>query len=226
MKKQLSKDGSIHVTDEFYNTLISGLGALFATLSVILLISQARYLHGPRHIIGFFIYGMTLITMFTTSALHHGVNGSDRTNHLLRQFDYFAIFVMIAGTFTPFCLILLQNSFGWSFLGIIWTLAVLGIGLKALFPHIPKWITLSIYIAMGWMGALLSKPVYLAISWKGLAWIFLGGVFFTVGGLIYGLEKPNPVPGRFGFHEIWHLFVFAGAASHFAVMYFFLLPYS
>lgn len=222
----LSKDGSVHVTDEFYNTLISSLGALLAVVGLYFLISHALIVRGPWHVFSFSVYGLSLVFMFTSSALHHGVDGSEKTNHLLRQLDYFAIFLTIAGTFTPFCLILLRNTLGWGVLGVIWILAALGITLKALFPHIPRWIILLLYIGMGWLGLIMAKPIYHALSWQGLVPLLVGGFFFTAGGAIYGLERPNPFPGRFGFHEIWHVFVLAGVASHFALMYFFLLPYS
>ena len=215
----LSKDGSIHVTDEVYNTLISSLGVLLSVIGVIFLVCRAHLAGQLWHVVSFSIYGVGLISVFLASALHHGVNGSPRTNHLLRQLDYFAIFLMIAGTFTPFCLIFLRDSLGWPVMVFVWSLAILGITLKALFPHIPKWVTLSFYIGMGWLGLLIVKPVYSAIHWQGGVAFFLGGFFFTVGGLIYGLEKPNPFPGKFGFHEIWHCFVLAGAASHFYIMY-------
>jgi hemolysin III len=218
-RPHLSKDGSVHVTDEFYNTLISGLGAVLAAIGSVFLIRRA-WMEGPtKSVWALSIYGLALINMFLWSALHHGIDGSPRTNHHLRQFDYYAIFMMIAGSFTPFCVILLNNLLGWIVLGVIWTLAVVGIAFKAFYPHAPKWLLTAVFIGMGWLGVLIAKPIYMTIHWQGFAPLFLGGVFFTVGGLIYGLEKPNPFPGRFGFHEIWHCFVFAGAASHFFVIY-------
>ena len=215
----LSKDGSRHVTNEVGNTIISSLGAILALVGLALLVRQATAVGQPGSVFAFSVYGVGVIIMFLCSALHHGVNGSPRTNHLLRQFDYFAIFIMIAGTFTPFCLIALKNSLGQTVLALIWALAVIGIALKATYPHIPKWFTLSLYIGMGWLGAVIAKPVYQTIHLRGLIALGLGGFFFTVGGVIYGLEKPNPFPGKFGFHEIWHCFVLAGAASHFYIMY-------
>ena len=214
----LSKDGSTYVTDEVYNTLISGFGVLLAILGSALLISRA-WERGPWTVAGFSIYSFGLISVFLTSALHHGVDGSPKTNHFLRQLDYFAIFVMIAGSFAPFCLIASNNTLGWIVLALVWALAVFGITLKACYPHAPRWLTTSFYIGMGWMGVLIAKPVYQAIHWQGLAALFLGGLFFTVGGVIYAVEKPNPFPGKFGFHEIWHCLVLAGAASHFYIMY-------
>lgn len=218
-KPLLSKDGSVHITDEVYNTIISGLGAVLSTIGVAFLIHRAWTEEQPWALLGFSIYGFGLINMFVCSALHHGVDGSPKTNHHLRQLDYFAIFVMIAGTFTPFCLILLRNLLGWIVLGVIWALAVAGIAFKAFYPHAPRWLLLSLFIGMGWLGLLIAKPISLAIHWQGLSAMLLGGVFFTAGGVIYGLEKPNPFPGKFGFHEIWHCFVLAGAASHFYIMY-------
>jgi len=219
----LSKDGSIHVTDEFYNTLISSLGAFLSFVGVLLLIYFSIQAHKPWHIVAFSIYGIALLKLFVFSALHHGVDGSEKTEHLLRQFDYYAIFLMIAGTMTPFCLILLKNPLGWSVLGLIWFLAIVGILLKMFFPALPKWLSTALYMGMGWLGLLIIHPLYLHIP-QGLIFLILGGLLFTVGAIFFYLEKPNPFPGKFGFHEIWHLFVLGGAASHFCVMYFYLLP--
>lgn len=215
----LSKDGSIHITDEVYNTLLSSVGALLFIIGVTALVYRSYKIGNFWAVVGFSVYGFGVISTFITSALHHGVNGSPKTNHLLRQLDYYAIFLMIAGSFTPFCLIHLRNGLGWTVLGLIWGLAILGITLKALYPHISKWFLLSLYIGMGWLAMVIAKPIFQVIHWEGMFGILLGGFFFTAGGLIFGLEKPNPFPGKFGFHEIWHCFVLAGAASHFYVMY-------
>lgn len=221
--RTLSKDGSLHVTDEVINTLISSLGAVFSIVGVILLISSSITAHKPWHILSFALYGVALINLFAASALHHGVSGSARTEHLLRQWDYYAIFLMIAGTFTPICLILLRNTLGWSVLGLIWFLAVSGIVLKTKFHHLPKWIWVALYIGMGWLALPITVSLYEKIP-AGLVVLIIGGLFFTIGALFYYLERPNPFPGKFGFHEIWHLFVLAGAASHFCAIYFYLLP--
>lgn len=220
-KPLLSKDGSVHITDEFYNTLISSVGAVLSVIGVILLMKQSWASGRPGSVLAFSIYGFGLVNMFLWSALHHGVDGSPRTNHWLRQMDYFAISVMIAGTFTPFCVILLRNSMGWTVLGVVWALAAATILIKAAYPEAPRWLLTSLYIGMGWLGLAIVSPIY-RHNPTGLGVVVLGGLFFTVGGVIYGSEKPNPFPGRFGFHEIWHLLVLAGAASHFFVMYVYL----
>jgi len=219
MRMPLSKDGSTLVTDEVYNTRIAALGALLATLGTALLIRKAFLINQPGYLLGVAIYGVSLITLFTASALHHGVNGSPKTNHRLLLLDYCAIFLAIAGSFTPFCLVLLRNSLGQTVLGLVWLLAFLGIVLKLSWPAIPRWVMLALYLGMGWLGLLLAKPIYLAVHGVGLFFLVLGGLFFSIGGLIYGLEKPNPLPGRFGFHEIWHCFVLAGIATHFYLIY-------
>jgi len=215
----LSKDGSVHVTDEFYNTLLSSVGIVISLIGCAFLLFRAHQSGSLLKGVGFSIYGFGLIAMFTTSALHHGVNGSPETNHFLRQLDYYAIFIMIAGSFTPFCLLLLNNSFGRTILGLVWALSVMGIILKMRFPHVPRGFILSLYIGMGWLGVLIAKPIYQNVEHHGFLALVLGGFFYTVGGIVFGLEKPNPFPGRFGFHEIWHCFVVAGAASHFYIMY-------
>jgi hemolysin III len=219
MQPGLSKDGSVHVTDEHYNTWISAVGAVLTLFGVAHLLWRSYTMGSPLRVVSFVVYGVGVLSVFVTSALHHGVDGSPRTNYILRQLDYCAIFLMIAGTFTPFCLLLVKGSLGTNTLALIWALAVTGIASKAFFPGLPRWAMVAVTIAMGWLGVVLIKPVYEAIHTAGIVGLLVGGLFFTVGGIIFGLEKPNPVPGKFGFHEIWHCCVVAGAASHFAVMY-------
>ena len=215
----LSKDGSVHVTDEVYNTLIASLGAVLTVLGVGHLLWRSHVIGSAIHAVSFVVYGIGVLSVFVTSALHHGVNGSPRTNFILRQLDYFAIFVMIAGTFTPFCLLLVRSRLSQHVLQLVWALAVVCIASKAVYPPLPKWVTLVMAVGMGWLALLLIKPLYAAIHLEGVLALAGGGAFFTIGGMIFGLEKPNPLPGRFGFHEIWHCCVLAGAASHFSIMY-------
>jgi len=220
----LSKDGSVHVTDEFYNTLISAIGAVLSCVGIAFLLFYSVNPSRPRHLLSFAVYGISLINLFAASALHHGIHGSEKTEHLLRQWDYYAIFLMIAGTFTPICLLVLPDiRLGGIILGLVWFLAIFGILLKAIFPALPKWISTVLYVGMGWSGLAVARPIYERLPELLIAMV-IGGVFFTVGSAIFFLEKPNPVPGRFGFHEIWHLFVLAGAASHFYAMAAYLLP--
>ncbi|HEX5035903.1 MAG TPA: hemolysin III family protein [bacterium] len=217
MATLLSKDGSVHVTDEVFNTWSAGLGTALAAVGTFFLVQRALAAADAVRAWGVSIYGFGLVNMFLWSALHHGVDGSPKTNHTLRQLDYFAISVMIAGSFTPFCL-RMGTPLGRWVLGVVWVLAIAGIAIKTAWPHAPRWLLTSLYIGMGWLGLAIAKPVYEIIHPRGFLILLLGGLFYTVGGIIYGLEKPNPVPGKFGFHEIWHCFVLAGALSHFYVI--------
>jgi hemolysin III len=219
MARGLSKDGSVHVTDEVYNTWISVLGAVLTVVGTGFLLWRSQAASSSPHFVAFLVYGLGVLSVFVTSALHHGVNGSPRTNHVLRELDYAAIFLMIAGTFTPFCMLVVKGSLGTRTLVLIWALAALGISAKLLYPGLPKWATVAITVGMGWLGLLVARPIYQEIHLLGLIGLLVGGVLFTVGGLIFALEKPNPVPGKFGFHEIWHCCVVAGAASHYFVMH-------
>lgn len=223
-EQRLSKDGSPHVTDEVWNTVISTFGAIFALVGVVALVVSACEAKKTWSIVAFSIYGVTLFGMFLISALHHGVNGSQRVNHLLRQLDYYAVFTLIAGTFTPFCLVLFRTPVGISLFVVIWFLAGVGITFKATYPTIPKWFTNTLYVGMGWIGLAIVFPLAGSLPWHAWLLFFLGGVLYTVGSFFYYLERPNPLPGKFGFHEIWHFFVITAAACHFFVIFMYILP--
>lgn len=221
---KLSKDGSIHVTDEIFNTVTHTAGSIFALLGMVLLISMSAIQGDVWRIVGFSIYGASLFMLFLASAFHHGIDSSEKLNNFFRLFDYLSIFTLIAGTYTPICLILSRDVWGWSTFGVVWALAVAGITIKTVFPHVPKWFTNTLYICMGWVGVALIFHIQPIIGLRGILLLLIGGIFYSVGAVIFYIEKPNPVPGKFGFHEIWHLFVLAGAFVHFALMFFIILP--
>ena len=220
-----SKDGSIHVTDEVVNTVTHMTGAIFSFLGMVILIVLSAEMGKPWHIVSFSIYGLSLILLFLASSFHHGLNLSNKVNEIFRLFDYLAIFILIAGTYTPLCLVINRTVWGWSIFGVVWTLAAIGITIKAVFPKIPGWVSHTLYISMGWIGAALIIRSISLIGIMGFILLLSGGIVYTTGATVYYFEKPNPVPGKFGFHEIWHLFVLTGAALHFIFMYFVVLPY-
>lgn len=223
MIRKLSKDASIHVTDERFNTISHIVGAIFSLVGVSLLVVKSSILGKPWNIVSFSIYGASLILMFIASSLHHGIDSTKKIEKLFRQLDYFAIFPLIGGTYTPICLILLRDWLGWTIFGVVWLLCAFGITIKALFPKIPKWFTNTLYISLGWIGCILAIPLINIISYIGIIFLTAGGIFYSVGFFIFYIEKPNPFPGKFGFHEIWHVFVILGALCHFLMMYFVLL---
>jgi hemolysin III len=216
---QKSKDGSSRVTDESFNTASHMVGAVFALLGSVFLIVDAALAEKMWHLVSFSIYGLFLFLLFLASALHHGIQAGPKAQHVLRQLDYLAIFPLIAGTYTPICLVVLRGPVGWSVFGVIWALAVFGIALKASIAGLPKWFTSTLYLAMGLMSLVMIVPLFRTLPLGALLLLVLGGAFYVSGNVIFSLEKPNPVPGKFGFHEIWHLFVLAGALSHYLMMY-------
>jgi len=138
-----------------------------------------------------------------------------------------AIYPLIAGTFTPLCLVFYHDSvIGWTFFSTVWLLSLLGMLATFLcFKHIPKWLSMTMYITLGWIGACMTYWLLPVLGAGGFTLLLLGGVLYTVGGYIYTTEEPNPVPGKFGFHEIWHVAVIVAAACHWMLMYFFVLPW-
>jgi hemolysin III len=164
------------------------------------------------------IYGGSLILLYMASSLFHGLDISEEWNDRLRRFDHMAIFVLIAGSYTPICLLTLQGFWGWSVFGIVWTVAAAGIAVKIFLPHLPAWATSLVYLGMGWFGAIAFYPLVQAVPMEGLWWLIAGGLIYTAGGVIYALERPDPYPEVFGHHEIFHIFVLGGSVAHFVFM--------
>jgi hemolysin III len=125
------------------------------------------------------------------------------------------IFVLIAGTYTPFCLLALDGGWRWGLLGLIWSLALCGVLLKVFWMDAPRWLSVVLYLGMGWVAVIAAPALFRAVPPGGITWVLGGGLVYSAGALVYGLKRPNPVPGVFGFHEVWHLFVLAGSACHF-----------
>ena len=221
----LSKDGSIHVTDEIINTVTHMVGIIFSLLGAVLLVVLSSLKGDPWKIASFSIYGFSLILLFTASTFHHGLNLSGRTNRLFRLFDYLAIYILIAGSYTPICLVLGRDAWGWSIFGVVWAIAAAGITIKSVFPSLPRWVSHTLYLSMSWVGIIFMIKLVPVFGVAGFLLLLGGGVFYTVGAAVYYFEKPNPLPGKFGFHEIWHLFVLMGALLHYLFMYFIILPF-
>lgn len=218
-----SRDGSIHVTDERFNTASHLVGACFALVGSGLLVAQASVEGDPWKIVGLAVYGLSAILLFVASALHHGIDGSPRVNSVLRTLDYDSVFFLIAGTVTPLVLVLFRSMFGWAILGGVWTIAVLGIVLRSVWREVPKYITNTLYIALGWVTALLAVAAG-DVPAGALALMAAGGVVYSAGFVVFVIEKPNPWPGVFGFHEVWHVLVVVAGLLFFLLMYLYVLP--
>jgi hemolysin III len=170
------------------------------------------------------IYGLALILMFSTSAVYHWVQAGPGATLLLRKLDHSAIYLLIAGTYTPICLHFFTGFWKVGVLAVIWSLALVGIAVKVIVIKAPRWLTAGIYLLMGWLSIAAISEILSTLPVGAFVWLLAGGLFFTCGAVVYMLKRPNPAPGILGFHEIWHIFVILGAFSHFALMLIYIAP--
>ncbi len=202
---------------------VSGLthfiGAILAVVGLVLLIYKSVDPVKPWHLVTFSVFGAGLILLYTSSTLYHWLPFSEKGVQRMRRLDHMMIFILIAATYTPICLIPMRGPWGWSLFGSVWGLATLGIFLKFFWLQAPRWFSTMIYIIMGWLVVVGIWPLIQALKLGGFMWVLIGGLFYTVGAIIYALKKPDPWPNIFGFHEIFHIFVMLGSFSHFWVMY-------
>lgn len=198
------------------------LGVLLAIPGLVWLILQS---HGePWRTVGFAIYGTSLILLYGASTVYHWSPVAPHKQDLLRRFDHTAIFLLIAGTYTPVCLVTLRGPVGWTLFAVIWGCALVGVALKLFVRHLPRWLNMALYLGISWVGMLALVPLLRALPLTGFACLLMGGLCYTVGAVIYGLQRPNPFPNAFGFHDIFHVFVLAGSALHFVFMLRYVAP--
>ena len=190
-------------------------GGLIASVGLIVLLARAASEGRVDQLVAFGIFGFSLIALYTASALYHLLPLSPVGIARLRRVDHISIFVLIAGTYTPFCLLALDGRWRVGLLGFVWGLALCGILLKVHWMDAPRWLSVALYLGMGWVSVIAAPALFRALPAGGMAWVLAGGLVYSAGALIYGLKRPNPMPGVFGFHELWHLFVMAGSACHF-----------
>jgi hemolysin III len=196
-------------TGEVANALTHALGVALALAGLAVLITLAGLHRSPRQLISYSIYGVTLVLLYAASTAYHGMR-LPRAKRLLRTLDHVAIYLLIAGTYTPFALISLRGAWGWSLLGIIWALAALGVVFKVFFiGHLPRTSTV-LYLAMGWLALVAGRQLFIHLPPRGLVLLFAGGLSYSVGVLFFALDYR----WRFN-HAIWHLFVLAGSVCHF-----------
>ena len=164
------------------------------------------------------IYGISITMLFVFSALYHAKKRSDNENSIWRRLDHFAIFIMIAGTYTPLAYIYLDGGWRWGIIIAQWSLVLLGLFFKLIFFRAPRYISTAVYLVMGWMALLVLGKIISVMDAFSLGALFAGGVFFTIGAVIYMIKKPNPLPERVGFHGVFHVFILLGGISHFCVV--------
>ncbi len=168
------------------------------------------------------VFALSMILLYGASTVYHTLNISEKINRILRKVDHMMIFILIAGSYTPVCVIPLRDTVGYPLLFLVWGTAVTGILIKAFWITCPKWFSSLIYISMGWLCVLAMVPLVASLPGAAFLWLVAGGVIYTVGGVIYALKLPffNARHQYFGSHEIFHLFVMGGSLCHFVVMFY------
>lgn len=201
------------------------IGMVFAVIAAAPLLFKASQKFDKTYLISCAVYIVSVILLYTASTIYHSLDISEKINKRLKKFDHMMISIMIAGSYTPICLIVLRGKTGLILLGIVWGIAILGILIKAFWIYCPKWFSSVLYIAMGWTCVLAFPKIYASMPRPAFIWLLAGGIVYTIGGIIYGLKLPifNKKHQNFGSHEIFHLFVMGGSACHFVVMYTYLL---
>lgn len=199
------------------NSLTHWGGAILALIGLIALLIVGW--DTPAKVISFAIYGVSLIFMFSASATYHMVRVKDKALEVFRKVDHVAIFVLIAGTYTPFCVNAFEGFWKWGMLTIIWSLALIGIVVKIFYIGAPRWLNAGIYVLMGWISVAAAGQMLAALPTWVFAWLIAGGVIYTLGAVVYATKIFNFKPGVFGFHEVWHIFVLIAAAAHYVAVF-------
>lgn len=199
--------------------LVSGfshlIGAYLSVAGLVVLIFVAVTQGTAWHIVSYSIFGASLLLLYTASTIYHLVPTTERGQKALRRLDHIMIFVLIAGTYTPFCLVPLRGTWGWTLLITVWAIGLAGVFLKVFWLEAPRWLYTGVYLGMGWLVVIAAFPMLQTVPTGGLIWLAIGGLFYSVGAIFYGIKWPNFAPDFFGFHELWHIFVLAGSFSHF-----------
>lgn len=197
--------------------LIHFFSAVLALIGLVLLLVLTRG-EGLKQF-SMAIYGGSLVTLFSASAAYHLANPSEITLLRLRKFDHSAIYILIAGTYTPICINFFNGWLRWGFLALVWGIALAGVIVKLFVINAPRWVTAGVYLVMGWMAVLVIKPMLQSMPAAALWWMLAGGLTYSIGAVIYITKKLDFLPGVFGFHEVWHVFVSLAALCHFVMIY-------
>lgn len=194
---------------------------MLAVFAAIPLLVKAAVTSGVRSFTAMAIFMASMILLYGASATYHSVNMSGRGLRIFRKLDHMMIFVLIAGSYTPVCLIVLGGTLGYTMLALVWGIALAGMLVKACWINCPKWFSSVIYIAMGWVCVLVFGKLLSTLSTAAFLWLLAGGIVYTAGGIIYALKLPifNSRHKQFGSHEVFHLFVMGGSICHFIFMY-------
>lgn len=197
------------------------IGMMMALFASVPLLVKAGMSSGAENFTAMAIFMASMILLYGASATYHSVNLTGKYLRIFRKLDHMMIFVLIAGSYTPVCLIVLGGHVGYTLLALVWGIALAGMLIKAFWITCPKWFSSIIYIAMGWVCVLVFGRLFDTLSTAAFLWLLAGGIVYTIGGIVYALKLPlfNSKHREFGSHEIFHLFVMAGSVCHFIFMY-------
>lgn len=195
-------------------------GAVLSFIGLLaLVIKTSIYNPSALSLTAVIIFGISMILLYTASTVYHLVISSDKVISWLRKIDHSMIFILIAGSYTPFCLIALKGPTGWALFSVIMLAAIAGVCFKLFWFKCPRWISTIIYIAMGWVSVFLIVPLYRAISLEGVSWLVGGGLLYTVGAVIYAIKPKFLEFKHFAYHEIFHIFILLGTLAHFICVF-------
>lgn len=197
---------------EKLNSLTHLLGVALALAGLVFLVFRTAQTCDPWKIVSCSVYSLTLVVLYISSALYHSIQG--KFKRVFQKIDHSAIYLLIAGSYTPFTLVTLRGAWGWSLFGVVWGLALIGILQDVLFAKRKGILSVVIYLIMGWLAIIAIRPLSRAIPFAGMAWLVAGGLFYTVGIIFYALDKKMVHS-----HGIWHLFVLAGSVCHYFVIF-------
>ncbi|MFH2203332.1 MAG: hemolysin III family protein [Elusimicrobiota bacterium] len=207
---------------EIWSARLSALGTIMSAAGIAWLLADAFAAGSRVHIVTFIVYGVGLLSMFTASAVFHYHAGEERL--LWKHIDYAAIALMIAGNFTPFCSLALDTFFAYCVLSVVWVVAIAAITLRIARPDLPKWSFITAYLIMGWLGILIAPALWDVLELKGSFLTLFGGGLYTFGTIVFNRYEGDVEPPGFGFHELWHICILAGAGVHFWVVRLYMLP--
>ena len=199
------------------NAITHLIAAAVSLIGVLILVYLGRL--EPQKVWTFLVYGISLVLMFTASGTYHMVNANDATLLKLRKLDHSAIYLLIAGTYTPICLVFFEGFWKTGLVMLIWILAIIGIVVKLFIIKAPRWVNAGVYLVMGWLAVMGVQEIIRSMPSGAIVWLVLGGLFYTIGAIIYITKKLDIIPGKFGFHEVWHIFVMLGSFSHFYIIF-------
>ena len=219
MNVQRNKITGYSTGEEIANSITHGIGVLLAIIGLVAMLITAGANGSASHVVSSSIFGATLILLYLASTLYHSIPGM-RIKRVLKTLDHSAIFLLIAGTYTPFVMVSLRGAWGWSLFGTIWGLAIVGIIIQLTPLAKIKTLSVGLYLAMGWVAIIAVKPMVAALNLSGFTLLLLGGITYSIGVIFYVWKK---LP--YG-HAIWHLFVLGGSIFHFFTVYYYVIPHS